>query len=217
MAERDQKVIELIRSCRRCSHLLASNLVDPIDNPTSVEPRPIVPDFDSQPIMLVGQAPGITEYNAREPFQGQAGQGIRRILYDLGVKDFKRMVYSAAVVRCFPGRKLDRGRSVDIVPPGGMVNNCFFFVRVQKSMIQPKIVITLGRFPLKAYLEARGVKGSYRLEEYVGQTEKWGKSDVVFLPHTSGSSRWLNDQSNRVLLREAIEILRSLLLDHGLV
>ena len=80
--------------------------------------------------MLVGQTPGLREYETGEPFHGQAGQGTRRVFEDIGVSDFDGSVCSSAVVKRYPGRKLVRGkrqqgfRIADEIPPAAMVKNC---------------------------------------------------------------------------------------------
>ena len=95
------RLVTDITDCRKCKSPLARERVDPCISNESVEPRPIAPPFALQKILLVGQAPGLTEYKSRKPFQGPAGQGIRRILNDIGISDFDRAVYSTAIVKCF--------------------------------------------------------------------------------------------------------------------
>lgn len=74
--------------CRKCESILAAISVNPSVSTACVEPPPIVSGIRSKPILLIGQAPGITEYQTRKPFQGSAGQKIREILREAGVADF---------------------------------------------------------------------------------------------------------------------------------
>ena len=77
-----------LRVCRRCESILVAISVDPSVSTACVEPRPIVSGIRSKPILLIGQAPGMTEYETRKPFQGPAGQKIREIFREAGVADF---------------------------------------------------------------------------------------------------------------------------------
>jgi uracil-DNA glycosylase family 4 len=199
-----------LRTCTKCAMVLAGKRVDPSVNEETVVPKPIVTGIRQKPIMLIGQAPGIREYESGKPFQGQAGQDIRSIFAGLGVKDFDSQVWSTAVVKCYPGRKLVKNRRKegyrveDEVPPASMVKNCQPFLQRQIELVQPAIIVTLGSFPLKAYLRLRGREsGEGTLEAFVGKTERWNDTTVIFFPHTSGSSRWLNEFANKQLFEKA--------------
>ncbi|MDZ7698486.1 MAG: uracil-DNA glycosylase family protein [Deltaproteobacteria bacterium] len=96
--------------------------------------------------MLIGQAPGLREDETEKPFHGQAGQGIRKVFEDIGISDFDEFVWSSAVVKCYPGRKLVKSkrqqgfRSVDEIPPASMVKNCQPFLMRQIELAEPKIM-----------------------------------------------------------------------------
>jgi uracil-DNA glycosylase len=204
-----------ISQCRKCAEFLAQNLVDPTSGAVRVEPRPIVPHFERQPILLIGQAPGLTEYRTGKPFQGNAGQGIRGILAEVGLprERFDEIVYSTAIVKCFPGSKRVRRGREDEKPSKEMVSNCLPFLKRAFELLRPQLVITLGRFPLVEYLKLRGRDPSaVSLDKFVGTLDEWDGAAVIFLPHTSGSSRWLNKPSNRELLERAKHTLQCVLL-----
>ena len=74
-----------MRNCRKCANVFAQYPVDPRVNAACVEPRPIVTGILPKPVMLIGQAPGLTEYETGKPFQGDAGKGIRAIFDELGL------------------------------------------------------------------------------------------------------------------------------------
>lgn len=208
-----------LSSCRRCAAVLATVPVDPAVSTRTVVPRPIVSGIRQKPILLIGQAPGITEYETGKPFQGQAGQKIRDIFREAGVGNFDDVVYSSAVVKCFPGRKIrSNGGSEDRVPCSTMVQNCRPFLERQVSLVSPKVVVTLGSFPLRAYLRmANRMVTSPTLEKYVGTSQAWDDRAVVFFPHTSGGARWLNNPDNRQLFEQAKNVLRQTLLHVGVI
>lgn len=211
-----------ILQCRRCETILATKCVDdPIHGGERVEPRPIVPPFRRQPILLVGQAPGGTEYTTRQPFRGRAGMGIRKILAEVGITDdkFDQMIYSTAIVKCFPGSKHVNDRREDEKPSPQMVRNCIPYLEKQIGLYHPRVMITLGSFPLLQYLTLRSRSNSRqaKLEEFVGTSEKWDDMVVIFLPHTSGASTWLNKPSNKALFENAKSLLRRSLVEQHIL
>jgi uracil-DNA glycosylase family 4 len=212
-----------LRACRKCEGILRNYNVDPSVSGEIVEPRPIVSGIKSKAILLVGHAPGLTEYQTRKSLQGDAGQKIRIIFREARITDFDASVYSSAVVKCYPGRKLRRKRdggsvSEDSVPPAEMIKNCRPFLERAISLVNPTVIVTLGTFPLKAYLRLSGQSRALpRLENYVGKCERWQNRIVVFFPHTSGGSRWLNTASNRQLFEKAKQLLQATLVDTGIV
>lgn len=212
-----------LASCRKCADILQRYFVDPCASITRVEPRPIVSGIRGKPILLVGQSPGIKEYESGKPFQGQAGQTIRGILRELGVHDFDKLVFSSAVVKCYPGRKFRKKddpttKCEDRVPPAIMVNNCKPFLVRQVALVDPQVVLTMGSVSSKSILR---LAGQYRpnvlLENYVGTSSKWGHREIICFPHTSTGARWLNSSDNRALFVKAKELLRSILLRRGIV
>jgi uracil-DNA glycosylase len=203
-----------LKACHKCEVILASSPVDPCVSETCVEPRPIVSGIRSKPILLIGQAPGITEYNTVKPFQGKAGQKIREIFREVGVADFDELVYSSAVVKCYPGRKFRKlGKpdscSEDRMPSTQMVKNCRPFLERQLALVNPQVIVILGSFPLKAYLQIANQKISRpTLGNFVGKSELWNNRLVVFFPHTSGGAYWLNSLENKKLFNTAKQLLR---------
>lgn len=213
-----------LRGCVKCAEILAGKCVDPSVGDEAVIPKPLLMGVKPKPIMLIGQAPGITEYRSGKPFQGQAGQGVRQIFAELGVGDFDAQVWSTAVVKCYPGRKRVKNsrtggyRVEDELPSVAMVRNCQPFLQRQIDLVQPRIIVTLGGFPLKAYLRLRGRPANEGvLEDFVGKCERWHDRSMHFFPHTSGSSRWLNSQVNKQLFEKAKQSLRKTLIEAELI
>jgi uracil-DNA glycosylase family 4 len=211
---------EDLRSCQKCKSILGDRCVNPLFSEEKVEPRPIISGIMKKPIMLIGQAPGIKEYETRKPFQGQAGQNIRNIFQDMGVSNFDEYVWSSAVVKCFPGRKKvekkesSAFRIEDEKPSPMMEKNCRSFLLRQIELVEPNVIVTLGVFPLKAYLRLQGRPVSEgTLKNFVGKKESWKGKSIVFFPHTSGSSFWLNSPENKGLFCDAKTLLRQELLN----
>lgn len=201
-----------LHACRKCETELSSREVDPTCSSDRVEPRPIVLALRAKPFMLIGQAPGLTEYKKRVPFSGQAGTEIRRLFADCGCSEFDRFVHSTAVAKCYPGSKLvkkgERTRREDRQPSTSMIRNCSSFMQAQLQIVNPKLIILLGGMPLKAYLQWKtGKAGAARLSDWVGRVDDWDGRRVIPLAHTSGLSTWLNKPENRALQAKAKGLL----------
>ncbi|SBT08729.1 putative Uracil-DNA glycosylase superfamily [Candidatus Accumulibacter aalborgensis] len=213
---------ETLRNCRKCAAAFANHPIDPRQGSQCVAPRPIVSGIRPRPVMLIGQAPGLTEYQTGKPFQGDAGQVIRNIFDELGLPRarFDQLVYSSAVIKCFPGSKpaLRAGKTrEDVLPTAEMIRNCLPIFEGQIRLTNPQVIVILGSLPLKAYLKLTGRKSSEaRLEQFVGRKEDWYGRTIVFFPHTSGASRWLNEPENRSLFQQARALLRSELIERGI-
>jgi uracil-DNA glycosylase family 4 len=206
-----------LRTCKKCAPILSAKLVDPRRGEERVVPRPIVTALRAKPIMLIGQAPGLTEYESGKPFSGPAGKDIREVFSECGLdaEQFSALVHTSAIVKCFPGSKLvprrrgDGMRREDEKPSSAMIKNCRPFLERQLDLVNPRVLVLLGSFPLQAYLRLRGLAGGQaKLVHHVGRVEDWQGRRVVVLPHTSGSSYWLNDETNRQLFLSAKRCLR---------
>jgi uracil-DNA glycosylase len=213
------KTEEEIRNCRKCSPIFSERFVDPLAEKEVLLAKPIVSNFSNYPVMLVGQAPGISEYRKEMAFQGQAGEGIRSIFASLGIPkdEFDSTVYQTSITKCFPGRKkvrrkdrsngLEYFREEDRVPSTREIENCIPFLKQQVELINPKVIVLLGGIAMKGYSRLRYRPHGGDLASYVGRKESWGESTIIFFPHTSGSSRWLNEQGNRNLFEQAKSLL----------
>ena len=168
--------------------------------------------------MLIGQAPGLTEYQTNTAYSGPAG-GVARDLFKecgFGKEKFEKHVFTSAVAKCFPGselKKRKRGegyRRADLKPSAAMLGNCRPFLIAQLEMVNPRVVVLLGKLALQVYLEVRtGTRPSVSLDSYVGRVVDWGTRRVIPIAHTSGNSFWLNDAGHKALQAEAKRCLTS--------
>jgi len=85
--------------------------------------------------------------------------------------------------------------------------------------VRPRVLVLLGAGAIAAYERLRGRRYRGDLRAYVGRAERWEGTTVVFLPHTSGTSRWLNrgEVRNRRLHAEAQRLLGAALRRAGVV
>ena len=85
--------------------------------------------------MIVGEAPGVEEDRQGEPFVGRAGQLLKNMLYAIGLK--REEVYIANVLKCRPPNNRD--------PSPQEVLQCESYLKRQVALIQPKIILAIGR------------------------------------------------------------------------
>ena len=88
------------------------------------------------PIMLVGEGPGEQEDLQGIPFVGPAGQLLDDMLSLIGLSR-EKIVYIANIVKCRPPQNRD--------PLPEERQACLPWLREQFRLIQPKIVVCLGR------------------------------------------------------------------------
>lgn len=93
-------------------------------------------------LLLIGEAPGYHEDQQGIPFVGPAGRFLEQLLASIGLD--RDQVYITNVVKCRPPGNRD--------PLPNEISNCGKFLTRQLDMINPKIVITLGRYSLARFL-----------------------------------------------------------------
>jgi len=85
--------------------------------------------------MFVGEAPGEQEDLTGTPFVGRAGQLLDKFLYAVGIE--RSDVYIANILKCRPPQNRD--------PLPEEEDACIGYLREQVRIIQPKIIVCLGR------------------------------------------------------------------------
>jgi len=90
-------------------------------------------------LMFVGEAPGFHEDQQGKPFVGQAGKLLDKLLAGIGLA--RDQVYVANVLKCRPPGNRD--------PQPDEIEACEGHLFRQISMIEPKVVATLGNFATK--------------------------------------------------------------------
>ena len=132
-----------------------------------------VGDPDAE-LMLVGEAPGYHEDQQGEPFVGPAGKLLDRLLADIGRK--RSQVYIANVLKCRPPGNRD--------PLQPEIDACSEYLRRQLTLVDPKVVVTLGNFATRLLLK-RDV-GISRLR---GQVYPWWNRYLVPTLHPAAVLR----------------------------
>jgi len=113
--------------------------------------------FQSAPWMLVGEAPGAEEDQRGEPFVGQAGRLLDNMLAAAGLTrngESERSVYIANVLKCRPPGNRN--------PEPAEVALCEPFLLRQVALVQPRVVVVMGRFAAQALLRTDATIASLR-------------------------------------------------------
>src|SRR5690606_27465354 len=96
--------------------------------------------------MIIGEAPGEQEDRQGEPFVGAAGQLLDAMLRACGrarsTEEAGRGVYIANVLKCRPPANRN--------PAPEEVLQCEPFLARQVALVQPKLIIAMGRFAVQS-------------------------------------------------------------------
>jgi DNA polymerase len=107
--------------------------------------------------MIVGEAPGAEEDERGEPFVGQAGRLLDNMLEAIGRSrraDAARPVYIANVLKCRPPGNRN--------PQPEEVGSCEPFLLRQLALVQPALVLVMGRFAAQSVLRSEAAVSALR-------------------------------------------------------
>lgn len=189
-----------LRQCRQCAE--AGYFIDS---------KPVFSGPASAQVMVVGQAPAKVETDKDGiPFGPRRG-GQCSLLWTWleqagwSEAEFRAEQYISAVTKCYPGKS--KNGNGDRVPSAAERELCRSWRERELAIIQPKIIIPIGRIAIEQFLPE--LKGK-PLDAFIGQHFKRDTSTIVPLPHPSGVSRWLNNSENRARVDEALGQLKTL-------
>ena len=103
-------------------------------------------------LMLIGEGPGAEEDRQGLPFVGSAGELLTKILRAIDLD--RSEVYIANVVKCRPPNNRD--------PEGDEVTACRGFLERQIDLVQPRVIVALGRVAAQALLGTQEALGRLR-------------------------------------------------------
>ncbi len=93
-------------------------------------------------IMFIGEGPGFHENEQGLPFVGAAGKFLDELLAGIGIR--RDQVFITNVVKCRPPSNRD--------PMVEELAACNGYLERQIQAINPKVIVTLGRFSMQKYL-----------------------------------------------------------------
>lgn len=143
-------------------------------------------------IMFVGEGPGGDEDRIGEPFVGRAGQLLTRIIEN-GMKVRRNDVYIANIVKCRPPRNRD--------PEPDEVAACEPFLKAQIRVIQPKVLVALGKYASQTLLQSRTPITRLR--------GRWGEySGIPLMPTFHPAYLLRNPAEKRPVWEDIQEVMR---------
>jgi DNA polymerase len=124
--------------------------------------------------MIVGEAPGENEDLQGEPFVGAAGQLLDRMLPAIGLTrreaSAAQQVYIANTLKCRPPRNRN--------PEPDELARCSVYLHRQIELVQPRLLLAMGRFAVQTLLESSEPIGRLR-----GRVHRWRNLPVVVTYH----------------------------------
>jgi len=107
-------------------------------------------------LMIIGEAPGAEEDRQGLPFVGAAGQLLSEMLYAIGLQ--REQVYIANMLKCRPPNNRD--------PQKSEIQACEYFLRRQIELIEPKLILVLGRVATQNLLHSTDSLARLRGKSY---------------------------------------------------
>ena len=211
-----------MRACRLC-----------LQAGYEVTPPAVVSGTAAAEVMIIGQAPGITEAETGRPMNAGSGRRLFTWLGEAGWEetDFRARHYMTAVTRCYPGRHAS-GRG-DRVPTRAEQALCRPFLEEEVALVNPRLIIPVGGLAIRLFYPARtrlkdvvgsaayfpptaladpinfDVDTAVKLAAFDPERDPAGRW-LVPLPHPSGASLWPNRPQNKALIARAVEILAAI-------
>ncbi|HEY3310909.1 MAG TPA: uracil-DNA glycosylase [Anaerolineales bacterium] len=150
--------------CKNCALHKTRTLSVPGEGPANAE------------IMLIGEGPGATEDAQGRPFVGAAGKFLVELLEQAGLK--RNDVWIGNVVKCRPPMNRD--------PLPEELAACNLYLERQIAAINPKIIITLGRFSMAKFMPGA------KITQVHGQMRRHGERFVIAMFHPAAALHQAN-------------------------
>jgi uracil-DNA glycosylase len=212
-----------MRDCQRC-----------LNEGHAIIPGAVFSGDGGADVLLIGQAPGVTEVEAKRPFNASSGRRLFQWLGEAGwdEADFRARQYMTAVTKCYPGK--GNGGKGDRVPGKTEQALCRPYLDRELEIIQPRLIILVGGLAIKLLYPKK-----WKLTEVIGTAVyyptppenpfDWNEGEllhgvdeveangrlrngrfVIPLPHPSGASLWPNKAENKARIARAVAMLELL-------
>ena len=138
---------ETVSACTKCEHLAAfrTQTVFGVGNPHAE-------------LMFVGEAPGADEDKQGEPFVGRAGELLTKIINAMGLT--RADIYIANVLKCRPD--MPANTPGNRAPTAEEMQRCLPYLREQIAIIQPRVLVALGKTAMAGLTGADEPMGAMR-------------------------------------------------------
>jgi uracil-DNA glycosylase family 4 len=156
-------LIEQVRACRQCDRMSNSSRIFSHSSGT-----------ENAPVMFIGEAPGRLGADASAiPFHGdQAGENFENLIEQAGLSRYDCFVTNAVLCNARDAK------GNNATPNRAELANCSHFLRRQIDLVDPKIVVTLGR----QALHALRLIEDHKIELADGVRRKWSWYQRTLIP-----------------------------------
>ena len=113
--------------------------------------------------LIIGEAPGAEEDRQGEPFVGRAGKLLTEMLFACGLQ--RADVYIANILKCRPPANRD--------PAADEVACCHAYLQQQIALIQPQLILVVGRIAAHSLLQTDCQLGRLR-----GKVHHYGDTGI---------------------------------------
>jgi uracil-DNA glycosylase family 4 len=148
-----------ITACQKCELYHSRKLAVPGEGPANSE------------VMFIGEGPGFHENEQGRPFVGAAGNFLNELLAEAGLKRLD--VWIGNVVKCRPPGNRD--------PLPEELSACNDYLERQIAAINPRIIITLGRFSMGKFMPGAKISSVH------GQMRQVGDRFVIAMFHPAAA------------------------------
>jgi DNA polymerase len=125
-----ENLAQQIKSCKKCR--LCETAIQAVVGEGSLDAR----------IIFIGEAPGKNEDESGRPFVGRAGKLLNLLVEELGLK--REDVWIGNIIKHRPPKNRD--------PQKDEIDACRDFLTQQIAIINPDIIVTLGRFSFNYFI-----------------------------------------------------------------
>ena len=162
-------IAQQVATCTQCSLHYSRKLAVPGEGPANAE------------IMFIGEGPGFHENEQGRPFVGAAGKFLDELLAAINMR--RADVFIGNVVKCRPPSNRD--------PLPEELSACAGYLERQIQAINPKVIVTLGRFSMAHFLP------NAKISEIHGQAVRIRGRLIVAMYHPAAA---LHQQSLRATI-----------------
>lgn len=166
-----EQIAREVSSCTRCILHHSRKFAVPGEGPVGAT------------IMFIGEGPGFHENEQGRPFVGAAGKFLDELLASIQLK--RSEVFICNVVKCRPPGNRD--------PLPEELAACRDYLERQIRAVNPKIIVTLGRYSLAHFLP------NAKISVVHGQATKVGSRWIVPMYHPAAA---LHQQSLRPIIEQ---------------
>jgi len=153
------QIAKEVAVCQKCALYHSRKNAVPGEGPANSE------------IMFIGEGPGFHENEQGRPFVGAAGNFLNELLAEAGLK--RPEVWIGNVVKCRPPGNRD--------PLPEELTACNEYLERQITAIDPKIIITLGRYSMGKYMPGAKISSVH------GQMRRVGDRFVIAMFHPAAA------------------------------